>query len=422
MAIAIASLLGGFVPWVFPGQVASIAGTWVLPTFSILSLAVAVSLAAEWPWLRACLLVLATTLIVGWMKVPGSVSGSAHFAGASVGLLTMLLIGTMADTPGRLRLVVVVFLVGGLAVLGLGLVSLNPLRYQTSSFDLSTKLPDLRLRLAGLEEGFVNPNALAAAALLIGPLGGSVLLIRKPARLDRFLIQPLGALTFTAALVILALSRSRSGALAVWLTLIAVLAHGIANRWWRVAVGLAVAAVPVAGTIAVFFTPKDVFLWQASEMWHSVLVRAHAMITGTTHWREAPWFGIGLNEFRRVYRPLPGNEGIDIAHAHNMYLQTALDVGAIGLAADRGLLICLFAIGSRARVGPSRLAAAVAIGSMLAWTAVSFFGLADAVTLGAKVGMFQWIAAGLILAAARLPLDPMPQSVPVPPGTFEVVR
>jgi hypothetical protein len=34
--------------------------------------------------------------------------------------------------------------------------------------------------------------------------------------------------------------------------------------------------------------------------------------------------------------------------------------------------------------------------------AVSLFGLGDAVSLGAKIGLFQWMASGLILTAWRL--------------------
>ena len=39
------------------------------------------------------------------------------------------------------------------------------------------------------------------------------------------------------------------------------------------------------------------------------------------------------------------------------------------------------------------------MGSGLALVAVTLFGLADAVPLGAKIGILQWAAAGLILAA-----------------------
>lgn len=401
-AMAIASFLGGSVPWLFPDQAASAVGARVLPAFSIVSLALAVVLAEGWPWLRACLVLLATTLIVGWMQAPSSVSGSAHFAGASLGLLLMLLVGSLADTPGRLRLVVVAFLVGGLGVMGLGLASLDPHRYETASVDLSAKLPPVRLDLAGLEGGFVNPNALAAAALLIGPLGASVVWMKRSGRLDRLLLQPLGAVTLIAATTILALSKSRSGWLALWLTLVALLVHGVAKRWWRVVIGLGVAAVPLAGTMIVHFTPREAFLWQASELWKSLDSRVHAMVAAATLCREAPWFGIGLNQFRKVYVPPPGYETSDIAHAHNMYLQTALDVGVLGLAAYCGVIICLFVAGSRARRGPSPLGASVAVGSLLSWVAVSFFGLADAVALGSKIGMFQWMAGGIILAAARL--------------------
>jgi hypothetical protein len=44
--------------------------------------------------------------------------------------------------------------------------------------------------------------------------------------------------------------------------------------------------------------------------------------------------------------------------------------------------------------GPSALARHVAAGAGLSIVGIHFFGLADAVALGAKVGLFQWISPG----------------------------
>ena len=92
----------------------------------------------------------------------------------------------------------------------------------------------------------------------------------------------------------------------------------------------------------------------------------------------------------------------DIAHAHNILLQTALDIGLVGLAAYVGLLALLLVRADQAARGDNRFAARVAAGAGLSLIGVHLFGLGDAVSLGAKVGLFQWIAAGLVLGAAAV--------------------
>ena len=95
----------------------------------------------------------------------------------------------------------------------------------------------------------------------------------------------------------------------------------------------------------------------------------------------------------------------DVSHAHNVFLQTGLDVGLIGLCAYVWILAFLFVRADQASRGPSGLARGAAVGSALSLAAVHLFGLADAVPLGAKIGTFQWLAAGLALSSWRLQLS-----------------
>jgi hypothetical protein len=56
----------------------------------------------------------------------------------------------------------------------------------------------------------------------------------------------------------------------------------------------------------------------------------------------------------------------------------------------------------------------LALGSALGIIGVHLFGIADAVSLGARVGLFQWLSAGFILAAATSLPGRSPRAEAVP--------
>jgi O-antigen ligase len=274
---------------------------------------------------------------------------------------------------------------------------------------LGGRLPPLQLGLPGLAwDGDVNANALAAAALLIVPLGVSVLLLPTGERIDWFGLLPAGAIVVAVGAVILATSHSRSAAIAVWLTLVGLLVGRTGTRFWRAVMGAAIVAPVFVATGSAVFLNNQAFLREAGGYWSSARGRAQIMSQGFERWKEHPWLGIGLNEFRRVYKPKEGDipQAADVVHVHNIVLQTALDIGTVGSVAYWGLLSLLFSRAAEAANGPSRLARAAAIGSTFSLITVHLFGLSDAVPLGAKIGLFQWAAAGLILAAWRVQCGP----------------
>jgi hypothetical protein len=415
LVAAVSVLAVGCVAWVFPGPSASIGGIWLLPALSIAGLALALWLSAGWFWLRGLLAVLAVTLIVGWMKAPYLAHSTSHFAGASFGLLVMLIVGRLACTQQRLRWAMFAILSAGLFVLVLGLAGSERSGFPPFVSFLVSKVPAVRLGLQGLgSAGVVNPNALAAAALLVVPFGVSVLLFRSHEKIDRFGLQPLGLVVLAAGLVTLAASHSRSGLMAVWLTLAAVLVRGLRSWVWRLLIGTLVMALPFLVVVSTYASSRDEFLLRASLLWRTVGDRIHIMDAGVDRWKESPWFGIGMNRFRTVYSPPavmaradPGDTRLmappvhEVAHAHNVFLQTALDVGAIGLGAYCGMLGFLLVRADQTARGRGGLNRAAAVGGGLSLVAACMFGVADAVTLGAKVGLFQWLAGGLILAAWR---------------------
>ena len=90
--------------------------------------------------------------------------------------------------------------------------------------------------------------------------------------------------------------------------------------------------------------------------------------------------------------------GIDVAHAHNIFLQTALDLGLPGLCAYLALLgvavaNCLHIVSG---TSPVRRAVALALAANLA--GIHLFGLTDALPIGGRVTLLFWLNLGLIAA------------------------
>ena len=85
-----------------------------------------------------------------------------------------------------------------------------------------------------------------------------------------------------------------------------------------------------------------------------------------------------------------------VVHAHNNYLQAAVDYGLPGFAAYVALLVSVFgslwALMRHSREHATRyLAAALAAGLL----AHQLYGLTDAITLGAKPGFIFWCFLGV---------------------------
>ena len=123
--------------------------------------------------------------------------------------------------------------------------------------------------------------------------------------------------------------------------------------------------------------------------------RAWAML------KDMPLTGIGLNNFPiqiGVFYPgyAIGNE----PHAHQLYLQTALDLGLPGLLAFVWALTLWFRrLSENFRQTQDRLARALYLGLAAGVIAYLAHGFLDALMLGAKPGVLLWVMLGL--GAAR---------------------
>jgi hypothetical protein len=347
------------------------------------------------------LAIVAATAWFGWWRVAAEKEALSHLCGLALGLLAMAAVVSWSTTRARLAIAVAVFLLAALPVLVLGLAGTSVAPSKLTPVRVTDRLPEKKLGLPGLESnGFVNPSALGAAALMIAPVAIAVACRRRSAYVR-------GALRLLGIVVAVgAITQAR----AVWVStvVIAVVAALWLPRSVRVRAVLVGSVLIPAGLVAVITGVPQRLVHEGTS---SITYREGIWQQGLQRLGASPWTGIGLNHFRYVYVPpdvvrdRPDISGAP--HAHNIFIQTALDLG-LGLTAYVTLLALMLFAAVRVHrdYDADALPRDVVAGATLSIVGVHVFGLADAVALGAKIGLFQWYAAGLVLAGAALTARP----------------
>ncbi|MBI3971998.1 MAG: O-antigen ligase family protein [Chloroflexi bacterium] len=139
--------------------------------------------------------------------------------------------------------------------------------------------------------------------------------------------------------------------------------------------------------------------WQARlEIW----TRAFYIL------QDFPFTGAGLNTLPVVvdtlYPLFLAGPNARVSHAHNLFLQTGVDLGLPGLLAFLWLLALTFRCWWRAWRRITGAAQRAILAGLLAGLAGHLvYGLTDAVTLGAKPGYLLWMVIATIVAAGRSP-------------------
>lgn len=280
---------------------------------------------------------------------------------------------------------------------------------------LITSLPDLRT--AG-----VSPNQIAGALTLYLPLAVALLMGWQFGRESAFrtsllLVERVAFLVLVAGMLLLTQSRSGwiggvAGLLAFWAL------WGLSSsRCWMRVLGAALPLLILVAVVVGFFhvgpervgeilcgKEGDALL---EEVVGTVTIAGRVEIWGRALYaiQDFPFTGCGLGTFRRVVHILYplfliGPER-DIAHAHNIFLQTALDLGLPGLVAYLALLMVTGALCWRwARQG-DRTVRSVALGLAAGLVGLHVYGLADALALGSKPGLAFWLALALAAVLDR---------------------
>ncbi len=390
-------------PELFPGA---------LPvTLGAVTIAIVLAILAQGRdrWMAMLIGGLAFATLLGWQRASNAEAALPYLCGLAFGLFAMTTVASWSRTPLRLAMAAALYLLAGIGVLTIGRIIAGisfPIHgdYVDTGWLSETAVrvfPRADLRVPGLlVDRFVNRNAFGGTALLFVPVGFALILATAREYVWHRPLRWLGAAVALLGSVALVYSQSRTALVAILVTVfVFVVLHR--RTWWLKVMLPSLLVVMLAHTLngcrATTAAQNQGLMVSALS---SAVQRISIWRQGVDHLRESPWRGIGLNEFRYVYKS--AGSAADIAHAHNIFLQIALDLGLVGLSFYVALIGTLLYRAERAARGPDLLARRIACGAGLALTAVHVFGLGDAISLGAKVGLFQWLGAGLVLAASRI--------------------
>jgi putative inorganic carbon (HCO3(-)) transporter len=304
-----------------------------------------------------------------------------------------------ANTFKRLR-----WLGLGLMACGLILAIIAPISVEWS-VNKSFFIPDkIYKHLPLLARDTIHPNVMAGNLTLLIPLPLSWLLLNKNRKL--WWISVLATIILLAMLVILALTKSRGA----WLALGVVLVSMLLIRWRRAWIGVAVCGVIISiFIIPIGLKPMVEALMTSSNLStlegrQEVWSRALYMI------QDFAFTGVGLGTFEDVadamypfFLSSPGS----IHHAHNLFLQIAVDLGIPGLIAWLAVLSVSFVSAWQLyRYGLTSMERDIAIlGFALLYSQVGLIvhGLTDSVTWGmVKIAPLVWVLWGVTAAGVNL--------------------
>jgi putative inorganic carbon (HCO3(-)) transporter len=315
---------------------------------------------------------------------------------------------------------IIMFLLGGLIILGVGVLGVEWKTILSALEPVIRRIPRLIKGLPELRGEAIHPNQLAGTMAFYIPFVFSVFFLGKfTNNLIRYMLFLLAYLIilflFSSTLI---LTRSRSG----WIG--GVLGILIFVMLWIVtlppspkkrSMELGIIMLVLTGLIGGFLLGPE-RLWRVLE---DPPLQTSMGPLGTLQfrlelWRWAivsigdfPLTGCGLGTFREVARgfypldPYRVPWDIDIAHAHNIFLQTALDLGIPGLVAYLALLGIALAACWQVAVKGDRWERAIALGLAGSLIALHAYGMTDALALGSKPAVAFWFALGLIAALIR---------------------
>jgi len=259
------------------------------------------------------------------------------------------------------------------------------------------------------EYDLINPRVTAGALAILLPVPLAYLVFGQGRKLR--LLSGGTALVMAAVLLLTQAPQGFLG-LAAALFLIGVWR----SRWVLLSLPLGLAGIFAAWHLLDLSQVLDGWLTPATTEALDFAIRSRVVnaARGVGMIRDMPYSGVGLNTFP-VVEGLYSFGSCHAEHAHNTLIQTAVDLGVLGLVALLALLAAFaYTVAHAYRASRSRDQRALLVGicgAMVAWLA---YGLLDGMTLGHKPGLAIWVALGLA-AAIRLQVEQPPtQAVPFP--------
>jgi putative inorganic carbon (hco3(-)) transporter len=293
-------------------------------------------------------------------------------------------------------------LAGGLciAAVGISLLSLVGTNWSewklpmlSSLYGSLRHLTDAVATSVDIRRGGFNPGQVGGTLALLLPFVLALAFFERT--LWKCLLQ---SVVSVLVLTTLSLEASRSGTLGVAFGVVLL----VALRWPRLAVGLPIIAIAVSiaaelvrrSTVAVSFLTIPL----VSTTGDSLAGRQEIWSRALAEISDFPITGIGLNTFPVVTDLLYPFFNTDInarvPHAHNIFLQTALDLGLPGAVSFVGVLVATAMALFRGWSSGHRAERPIIAGLSSGLLAHLVFDLLDSVTLGAQPGVLLWAMLG----------------------------
>jgi O-antigen ligase len=330
-----------------------------------------------------CCVFLSLTAVIDWeAAIP-------KLLGICLGVVIAWAISSLAPARlGTLRwLSTGVALVGGL-IAAIGLIAID---WHTDRGFLLAPITNVLPRLihgvsVGTNTGGVHPNEAAGVLDLCIPIALSLVTVASPTQGK--LIRSLLLASSVLMIFVLLLTQSRSGIIG-GLVGIAILIAGHRQQRGRM-------------RIVTFF-----FIMTALTFILPIFAVVASMQTRTELWSRAlaliltfPITGIGPGQLPivldRWYFPVYAEGETFIIHAHNLFLQLAVEHGVIAAGCVMWMLAVIAIAAVRAyRRGRTLADSSLALGLLAALAAYCTFGLTDAIAFGARGGMLFWVVLGL---------------------------
>lgn len=248
---------------------------------------------------------------------------------------------------------------------------------------------------------YFHPREVGATLAMLLPVPIVFLLFGEQRRL-RLLA---GGAVATGAAVLL-LSQALMGLFGLGLALLLIAA------WWRRWVwGIALGGLVIGSGLLVAWGPQrwgTVMLSMEHPLGIGVVLRLDMWSRALAMLHDMPLSGIGLNTFALVQPHFYTGFAIGPeVHAHNFFVQTAVDLGLPGLIAFLWIVAAFYRVVMRAyRATQSRELQILLVGLAAGVLAYLGGGLLDTVTLGAKPVAALWVMFGLATAVDNLSSRP----------------
>jgi putative inorganic carbon (HCO3(-)) transporter len=338
-------------------------------------------------------------------------------AGLVLGLAVFRAMALAVDSPRCLNLAMALFCLLGLAILVVGVLGTRWSAKVGPLYAVTKRIPWLIQGLPESQADAVSPNQLAGALAFYLPLSMALVFSWRFSR--RAIIGPLaglvGSLLFFALVAgILLLTQSRSGWMggAAGILALVSLAGLTSRRRWARGMGGSLPVLAMLAVGALVLRPGQQQLGESlfgkesaspvEEVVGTITLEGRVEIWSRALYaiQDFPFTGCGLGAFRRVvpvlYPLFTVPPDSDIAHAHNIFLQTALDLGIPGLVAYLALLGIALAVCWQVAVEGDRWERAMALGLACSLIALHAYGMTDALALGSKPAVAFWFALGIV--------------------------